>query len=54
MCFFAKRYYKLSASVGRNGAVPIPIKTVLDTGAGPNLIHKRSIDPAWHSYILLV
>lgn len=44
--FFANRKYKLSATVGRVGAVSFLVSTVLDTGAGPSLIHKRKIDPA--------
>lgn len=50
-CFFAKRDYKLSAPVGRDNAVSFPRSTVLDTGARPDLIHKRLVDPAWPSYI---
>lgn len=52
--FMAKRNYKLLTSVGRGGAMSKPASTVLDTGAGPNLIHKRKADPAWHPYVPLI
>lgn len=47
--FFAKKKYKLSGIVGRDGAVLIPVSSVSDTAMRPNLIHKRKIDSAWHS-----
>lgn len=46
--------YNISASVGRDGAVPTPLNTVIDTGLKPDLIHKRNSDPAQRSHILLV
>lgn len=49
--FFAKRNYKLLASVRRDVALSIPVKTVMDTGAGPNLVHKSGVDPVWHFFI---
>lgn len=48
---FAKRNYKISASVELDGAILIPPNTVFDTGAGPNLTQKREMDLTWHSYI---
>lgn len=48
---FVRRNYKLSATVVRDGALSIPVKTVLDIGAGPNLIRKKRIDLAWPSHI---
>lgn len=51
---FEKRYYKLSDAVGGDNAVPVPVNTVLDIRTGPDLIDKRSKDPAWPPCILPV
>ena len=39
ICFFKGQNYKISASVGQKQALMVAITPVLDTGAGPNLIH---------------
>lgn len=41
-------------AVGRNGAVSLPVKTVLDAGARPNLVQKKKTDSPWHFYICAV
>lgn len=50
-CFFAKRNYKLFATVRSDGAVSIPLNTVLDTGAGPSPSRKRRNFLTKHFYI---
>lgn len=37
---FAKRNFKLAAAIGQDGAESISVYTLLDTRAGPNLIHE--------------
>lgn len=39
ICFFKKQNYKISATVGQRRSVMRAITPVLDSGAGPNLIH---------------
>lgn len=53
-CFLARRICKFCATVGRDCAVSVPVNTILNTSAGPDLIHNRAIDPARHFYIRLV
>lgn len=43
ICFFKKQNYKISATVGQRRAVKHAITPVIDSGAGPNLIHLRCV-----------
>ena len=51
ICFFKKQNYKVSATVGQKRALMRVITPVLDSGAGPNLIHLRCVADAWRSSI---
>lgn len=51
---FGQRTCKVLAAARRVDVVSLSASTVLNTGTGPNTIHKRAIDYAWHSYISLV
>ena len=44
------RNYKVSASVGVNTAVISPVRAILDTGAGPNLIRATVLPEDWERY----
>ena len=48
---FKKRNYKVRLTVGINSTVAHPVTSVLDTGAGPNLINKDFLPTQWHSNI---
>ena len=45
------RNYKLCASIGRSQSLLLPVTTVLDTGAGPNLVNIRKLPMRWHPHI---
>ena len=46
ICFFKKQNYKVTAMVGQRHTLVRAITPVLDSGAGPNLIHLRCVaDP---------
>lgn len=51
---FAKREYKLPATVELVLAVSVLVGTLPDTGTGPSLIQKRRFNLKWHFYIHLV
>lgn len=40
-----KENYKIAVGVGKSYAVMYPIRTVVNTGAGPNLSHERLVRP---------
>lgn len=43
LCSFAKKDYKVTAFLGRNGAMPVSVYTVLDTIAEPKLMQERGL-----------
>ena len=51
ICFMRYQNYKVSASVGLYKTFRIPVIAVADTGAGPNLIHRRLLPAAWQQRI---
>ena len=51
ICFFNKQNYKISATVGQKLALMVAIIPVLDSGAGPNLIHLRCVVKSWRPSI---
>ena len=51
ICFFKKQTYKVTATVGQRRALMRVITPVLDSGAGPNLIHLRSVAEPWRAAI---
>jgi hypothetical protein len=44
------RNYKVSASVGDTTAVLSPVRAILDTGTGPNLIRATVLPEDWERY----
>ena len=46
-CVLSRENYKLGLSVGCRPKVMFPISGVLDTGAGPNIIHERILPSDW-------
>ena len=51
ICFFKKQNYKVTATVGQRRAMMRAITPVLDSGAGPNLIHLRCVAEPWRAAI---
>ena len=51
MCLLKKLNYKVNVTVGRTSEIMFPVKAVLDTGAGPNIISLRRLPAAWQSLI---
>ena len=51
ICFFKKQNYKVTATVGQRRALMRAITPVLDSGAGPNLIHLRCAAEPWRAAI---
>ena len=51
ICFFEKKNYKVTATVGQRRALMRAITQVLDSGAGPNLIHLRCVAEPWRAAI---
>ena len=51
ICFFKKHKYKISATVGQKQALMVAITPLLDSGAGPNLIHLRCVAKSWRPSI---
>jgi hypothetical protein len=43
------RNYKFTVSVGVSHSVLVPVLAVLDTGAGPNIIHEDVLSPNWET-----
>jgi hypothetical protein len=44
------RNYKVSATVGVTTVVATPLRAILDTGAGPNLIREEMLTEDWERY----
>ena len=51
ICFFKKHNCKISATVGQKQVLMVAITPVLDSGAGPNLIHLRCVAESWRPSI---
>ena len=51
ICFFKKQNYKVTATVGQRRPLMRVIMPVLDSGAGPNLIHLRCRAEPWRASI---
>ena len=51
LCFLKYRNYKVSVSIGCSQAAMVPSTGVLDTGAGPNLIHVKVLPANWKQYL---
>ena len=49
VCLTKKRSYKVSATLGYNLTHMPYTQAVLDTGAGPNLVHSRILPQGWQS-----
>jgi Retroviral aspartyl protease len=47
------RNYKVSAAVGVSPAVLSPVRAILDTGAGPNLVRASILPADWERYRVL-
>jgi hypothetical protein len=47
---FRSRNYKLYCSVGVSQAVLFPVRAVLDTGAGPNLVREDILPKNWERW----
>ena len=47
VCVLRKENYKIDLSVGCRPSVMFPIRGVLDTGAGAEIIHERLLPPNW-------
>jgi hypothetical protein len=41
----ATRNYKISATVGVTTVITTPLRAIIDTGAGPNLIREKGVVP---------
>lgn len=54
LCFFRTENQELFASVGRDVTSSMLASTVLENGAGPKFIFKRSNESGWHFSIRLV
>jgi Retroviral aspartyl protease len=46
----ATRNYKISATVGVTTVISTPLRAILDTGAGPNLIREEVLPEDWSRY----
>jgi Retroviral aspartyl protease len=46
----ATRNYKISATVGGTTVISTPLRAILDTGAGPNLIREELLPEDWSRY----
>ena len=51
ICLMRYRNYKVHAAIGLSKSAMFPVVSVLDSGAGPNLVHLRMIPPGWLSRI---
>ena len=51
ICFFKKQNYKVTATVGQRRALMRVITPVLNSGAGPNLIHLLCVVEPWRAVI---
>jgi gag-polyprotein putative aspartyl protease len=47
ICPLVSRNYKVSATVGVNTVIMAPVRAILDTGAGPNLIREEILPEEW-------
>jgi hypothetical protein len=46
----ATRNYKVSATVGVTTAVSSPVRAILDTGTGPNLVREEVLPEDWERH----
>ena len=51
ICMNRHRNYKVSLSIGRGTDMMIPLVSVLDTGAGPNIINANVLPAVWRTSI---
>ena len=50
ICLMRKKNYKVSLSLGTSPSRSVPLKGVLDTGAGPNSVHVKALPPGWEKF----
>jgi hypothetical protein len=49
---FQSRNYKLCVSIGATANIQTPVRAVLDTGAGPNLVREDVLPKGWERLLV--